>query len=745
MLVEDLQKFQQIEQWEKENKAHYEKNKTFFKTHPLNVEEQNRYDKLTTYYNKLSGDLTTHYPAYQLGKTYHQGNLDLTNKKHQEGLSNFLRFSETKNLKACTQSKHALHVVDTIEKEITSKNNNKGKLAKFGDGAALLGGLFTPYTAAWSIGRLLAGDHYLDRPPEQLYHQTLDLIKQSSPLDRITELSSLCSGRSMLLPKEVQLRCTDEFRRTQNTLGKQLKNRPYVENLAKKSTPLDAKQTSVPTSLQSAAAQLQRDYLTAVGADTASLSSLETLGEMVKKVKNKGVLSACEKTLDDVRTRLAENKFVSPNEVNLTAFKNIVDELRTTATKTNEIPSACREPATLELISELADKSVRQQQAGQSFLNMASDAGVDNDLTTAMGNLGGHLGSASSAANKFTHLLAFDSPDVDAVDTHLKDIQENLAHAQQTMSRVEETAKTQTEETNTAQMSALATVIFNQTTTIATEGFEAQAHIGKLQGELEALKKKEPNNKLAILQKSVALQGAVDQAKATHDDTQQLLDNIRMGANLVSDLVAFVDPKVAKGLSVVANAGITIASSIVSLVSTGLAFVPIVAIAGAVVSFFSWLFSSGPDPMEVVMDYLQKLSQQLQAFQEHVDQRFDRLEDILLQLDSRTQRRFDRLENMLSDMYRGIIRAFGETQGKLDQLQETANKTLHKVKQILETLEQSFLNDRLNKLRFEREKALTYHQENPYSEEGQNMSPDTQRSYYGIALFNQIAGTSYSK
>jgi hypothetical protein len=175
MLIEDLNKFKQIKQWETENKV-------FFKTHSMNMEEQKWHDQLTTDYNKLSDDLTTHYPAYQLSKTYHQGNLDLTNKKHQEGLSNFLHFSKTKNLKVCTQSKHALHVVDTIEKEIASKNNNKDRLANFGDRAALLDALFTPYTAVLSLGRLFTDDNYLDRPPTQLYHQTIDLIKQSIQL-----------------------------------------------------------------------------------------------------------------------------------------------------------------------------------------------------------------------------------------------------------------------------------------------------------------------------------------------------------------------------------------------------------------------------------------------------------------------------------------------------------------------------------------------------------------------------------
>jgi WD40 repeat protein len=738
LLNEDLEKFEKIKQWDKDRVAYFENMKKQIKEHPTSTSAQH-FGQTAQIFMEPPNELLAHYPAYQLSKTYHQGNLDLTNKEHQEGLSNFLRFSKTKELKNCTQSKHALHIVNSIEREIARKNNNKDALAKLGDGLALGGGLYNPYTTlaatAWGAGRLLLGDNYLDRPPTQLYHQTLDLIKQSSPLDRITELSSLCSSRSMSLPAEVQLRCADEFRRTQNTLGKQLKNAAKPRFASPTST------TSTTPNDLGPFSHIQEAYLKATGASANVASPVETIGGMLKNITNKDLLKACDTTLDAVRIRLSKDQPVSSNEINLSVFKNIVDELRTTASKTSKVPAVCREPATLELISHLANQSSAQQRTCSYLGDLAEDAGIQNPLIKTIGDLGGHLGDAATVANDFIDLMQSKSSDASAIGPQLQQLQQTLGQAQQTMRSVKDVVPKDEHRKpgkTHEHIEVLANLVFTQTTTIATQGFEAQAHIAQLQGELQVLKKKDPNNKVAILKKSVALQNTVNQAKARHDKTQQLLGNIGMGADLVAGLVAFVEPKVAQGLSIIANAGITIASSIVSIVATGLAFGPIGAIAGAVVSFFGWLFSSDSDPIEVVVDYIRKLSQQIQAFQEHVDKRFDRMEDILLQLDSRTQRRFDhleqrfdRLENMLSDMYRGIIRAFGETQGKLDQLKVTANKTLTKVKQLLGTLEQSLINDRLNKLRNERSIALNYHQENPYSVDGQHMGLDMQHRYYG--------------
>ena len=78
------------------------------------------------------------------------------------------------------------------------------------------------------------------------------------------------------------------------------------------------------TNQRAAAAQLQRDYLTGIDSDSSHLLSIQAIGNIIKETENPDILKACQKTLDDERTCVAQNKPVSPCEVNVNVFKGKV-------------------------------------------------------------------------------------------------------------------------------------------------------------------------------------------------------------------------------------------------------------------------------------------------------------------------------------------------------------------------------------------------------------------------------------
>jgi WD40 repeat protein len=450
------------------------------------------------------------------------------------------------------------------------------------------------------------------------------------------------------------------------------------------------------TNQRAAAAQLQRDYLTGIDSDSSHLLSIQAIGNIIKETENPDILKACQKTLDDERTCVAQNKPVSPCEVNVNVFKNIVDALCSSAEGEN-LSAVCQDPKIRELLNHLTQELSTQHQACDYIGELAKQSNVQNTLTTTMSNLGDDLGCAVQAADSFTDLMRTDSPDLSVVDLSFQQIRQSLHQAQQTMRRAEESSKKQTEETNNAHMAALANVVFEQTTTIATEGFEAQAHIARLKAELQQLKTSEPNNKMGILRKSQALKNSVDQAKTKYLKAQHVINNIGMGVDLLTGVISLVDPKAAKGIAVVAGAGLTIASAIVAMSSTGMALGPMGAIAGAVLGVVQY-FLSGPDPMEVIMQQLAQISQQIQSLREHADERFDRL------------------ENMLSGLHRNIMREFVRLHGKVDRIKTTVER----------------MRLEADRRDFEQQKnlAFSYHQTHPYVPNKDEMSQAVRRRCY---------------
>jgi hypothetical protein len=450
------------------------------------------------------------------------------------------------------------------------------------------------------------------------------------------------------------------------------------------------------THQRAAAAQLQRDYLTDIDSDSPRLSSMSVISNILKEIENPDVLSACQKTFDDERICVAQNKPVSPCEVNVNVFKNILDTLCSNA-EGEDLSAVCQDPKIRELLKHLTQELSTQHQACDYIGELAKQSNVQNTLTTTMSNLGDDLECAVQAADSFTDLMRADSPDLNVVDLSFQQIRQSLHQAQQTMRSAEARSKKETKKANNAHMAALANVVFEQTTTIATEGFEAQAHIAQLKAELQQLKTTEPNNKMGILRKSQALKNSVDQAKAKYLKAQHVINNIGMGVDLLTGVISLVDPKAAKGIAVVAGAGLTIAGAIVAMSCTGMALAPMLLIAGAVLSVVQY-FLSGPDLMEVIMQQLAKISQQIQSLREHADERFDRL------------------ENMLSALHRNIMREFVRVQGKLDRIKTTVER----------------MRLEADRRDFEQQKdlAFSYHQAHPYVPNKDEMSKTVRRRCY---------------
>lgn len=150
---------------------------------------------------------------------------------------------------------------------------------------------------------------------------------------------------------------------------------------------------------------------------------------------------------------------------------------------------------------------------------------------------------------------------------------------------------------------------------------------------------------------------------ATLQDLGQGIEAVGMFVGLAGN------PRLAKQLVTAGQAGITIVKNISALVTGSLAagpLGPLVAIGGAISALFGLFGGMGPDAVQIITDQINRLS-------EHMDKRFDRLEEIIqksiealakhmdahfAKVHEHMDLRFDRLEKMLGAYYDETIKNF---------------------------------------------------------------------------------------
>ena len=142
-----------------------------------------------------------------------------------------------------------------------------------------------------------------------------------------------------------------------------------------------------------------------------------------------------------------------------------------------------------------------------------------------------------------------------------------------------------------------------------------------------------------------AAQTAYDNLAA---DLSKTFETFQSGVEVVGMLAGFAgNPELGHKIVAVGQAAVTIGTNVVALMAGGAVLGPVGAIAGAAAGLLSALGVFGGGGPSAEQQMLQGISEQISQFAEHVDNRFNRIEEMLKLINEQIDNRFDRLEDML--------------------------------------------------------------------------------------------------
>lgn len=254
----------------------------------------------------------------------------------------------------------------------------------------------------------------------------------------------------------------------------------------------------------------------------------------------------------------------------------------------------------------------------------------------------------------------------------------------------------------------LGTTLFTEVTKVSGKHLEVKREIQSVITQLGDLMKDPQANKLAIVQGEIKLKGL--QAREIKEQTEfsRTLQGMGQGFNLVGSILSATGhAKLGKQITTIGQAGVDIVKTIVNFGAMAAAsgpLAPLMAIGGAATVLFNALSSlfgdQGPTPEE-------QLSQQISQLAEHMDERFNRIEEqikagvqaiqqSILQLGQHLDRRFDRLENMLGAIHKEMHGRFDRLETMLGQFYSDVIKGMvdlkegiHDIKQGIEKLQRT--------------------------------------------------------
>jgi hypothetical protein len=151
------------------------------------------------------------------------------------------------------------------------------------------------------------------------------------------------------------------------------------------------------------------------------------------------------------------------------------------------------------------------------------------------------------------------------------------------------------------------------------------------------------------------LNNAIVKQHEQQKSTEQLLFDINKGIGLTAELVKLTgNPKLAHQIAVVGTAAVNITTTILGWAAIAAASgpaAPFIAIGGAVVTLLKGLFGGdGPSKEEQL---LMHISKQIAQLAEHIDKRFDRIEEVLVTVDKHILEGFANVHahlNKISDL-----------------------------------------------------------------------------------------------
>lgn len=238
------------------------------------------------------------------------------------------------------------------------------------------------------------------------------------------------------------------------------------------------------------------------------------------------------------------------------------------------------------------------------------------------------------------------------------------------------------------------------------EGMQIQQTVGDLQKQLEVLKQNPVLNETLIKQKTEELAEAIKHNQIFTNT----LNTINQGFQLVGIVASLTgDTKFAQTVNKVGTAVVTIISTIAALSAASGPFAPFVAIGSGILSIFH-LFTSGPSESELIIDHINKLA-------DHLDKRFDAIENTLFAISARMDKRFDRLEAMLGSFYKEVISNFIDLRQRINNLQYTAYQIIEQITLLGQQMEAGFRTLYKQSYEAEKHRALRFHEDRSYPKE----------------------------
>ncbi len=224
----------------------------------------------------------------------------------------------------------------------------------------------------------------------------------------------------------------------------------------------------------------------------------------------------------------------------------------------------------------------------------------------------------------------------------------------------------------------LATNRANKIKEMAVEVARSEKRLKELQ------KKKKPSNEeqkeKELLESKIAKEN--EAIRKEYNQNKILISEISNATTIVTSLLSIVDPVRAQRVGTIVQSSLKIAEAINAIsagakLGTAASLGPYAVMAVAVLQIFKALQKKGPSPEQLILDQIQKLSQQVAELRKEMHDRFNVIEDMLGQVYKEMLVNFSALSKDMAELKRMAIssrKALGKVRQSLGSLNGKLNE-----------------------------------------------------------------------